>query len=184
MTGISEERAAVVRETMTWLGTAFHHRGRVKATRDTAGGILDRGGVDCAQSIYLIYRAALPRRVPEIAAADRAYAFQWNLSKATAGEEGYLNAVLDHASEIAMSDVRGGDLALFRVGLAWAHGAVVMPPGWPAIAHANLDAGHFMLDRADQGRLARRKVRFFTLWGARPVAQGAPAPVVRRQQDL
>jgi cell wall-associated NlpC family hydrolase len=160
----ASERAAVVREAMTWLGTAFHHRGRVRAVRDAAGRIVDRGGVDCAQSVYLIYRAALPALVPEIAAADGAYAFQWNLSRSTASEEGYLTAVLAHAHEISGDAVGAGDLALFRVGLAWAHGAIVMPPGWPAIAHANIDGGAFMLDRADRGRLARRKIRFFTLW--------------------
>ncbi|HUB95744.1 MAG TPA: hypothetical protein VL993_07500 [Stellaceae bacterium] len=161
---VGAERSAVVREAASWFGTAFHHRGRIKVARDPSGVVIDRGGVDCAQSVYLIYRAALPRRVPEIAAADRPYAFQWNLNKATAGEEGYLTAVLDHAREIALAQVGAGDLALFRVGLAWAHGAIVMPPGWPAIAHANIDAGLFMLDRADEGRLGRCKVRCFTLW--------------------
>lgn len=159
------EREAVTQEALSWLGTAFHHRGRVKAARDAAGKITDKGGVDCAQSIYLIYRAALPARVPEIADAERPYAFAWNLSKPSAAEERYLAAVLDHAREIGRGEVQPGDLALFRWGLAWAHGAIVMPRAWPAIAHANADLGAFMLDRADLGRLARRPVRFFTLWG-------------------
>ena len=164
MSGEGDERADVVREALSWIGTAFHHRGRVKATRDAEGRITDKGGVDCAQSVYLIYRAACPARVPEIAAAERPYAFQWNLSKATAAEEGYLGAALVHAREIARDAVRPGDLALFRWGLAWAHGAIAMPPGWPAVAHANAELGCFMLDRADRGRFARRPVRFFTLW--------------------
>jgi hypothetical protein len=155
-------RAAIVREAESWLGTAFHHRGRVKATRDAPGRIVDKGGVDCAQSIYFIVRAAVPERVPAIASADAAYAFQWNLRKGA--EESYLAAVLDHACEIALERVKPADLCLFRFAHAWAHGAIVMPPGWPAIAHANAFAGLFMLDRADQGRLARRPVRFFTLW--------------------
>jgi cell wall-associated NlpC family hydrolase len=159
------ERAAVVRETLTWRFTAFHHRGRVKATRDEHGLVLDRGGVDCAQSVYLIYRAAVPHLVPEIADADRHYAFAWNLSKETAHEERYLKTVLDHAREVAHA--LPGDLALFQWGLAWAHGAIVVPPGWPAIAHANADAGMFMTDRADAGRLKLRRVRFFSLWGPR-----------------
>jgi hypothetical protein len=40
----------------------------------------------------------------------------------------------------------------------------VMPPGFPTIAHASAEAGLFLLDRADTGRLARRPVRFFSLW--------------------
>jgi hypothetical protein len=159
-----EERDAVVREARSWIGTAFHHRGRVKAKRDPSGAIVDKGGVDCAQSISLIYRASCPARVTEIAAAEIDYAFQWNLSKAGAAEERYLNAVRAHAREVEMASVGPGDLALFRWGLAWAHGAIVMPPRWPAIAHANADAGLFMLDRAEGGRFARRPVRFFSLW--------------------
>lgn len=158
----AEERAAVVREALSWVGTAFHHRGRVKATRDGSGKIIDSGGADCAQSVYLIYRAALPGLVPEIAAADAHYAFQWNLAKAAAEEERYLGAVLEHAREVEKP--LAGDLALFRIGRAFAHGGIVLPPGFPAIAHANADAGLFMLDRADLGRTRARAARFFTLW--------------------
>jgi cell wall-associated NlpC family hydrolase len=162
---VTSERAAVIRETMSWLGTAFHHRGRIKASRDAQGRIVDKGGVDCAQSVYLIYRAAVPAIVPALEAADADYAFAWNLSKETAGEERYLATVLAHAREIERGAARQGDLALYRWGLAWAHGAIVMPPGYPSIAHANANAGLFMLDRADIGKLARRPVRFFSLWG-------------------
>jgi cell wall-associated NlpC family hydrolase len=165
--GEDAQRDAVIRETMSWLGTAFHHRGRIKAIRDAQGKITDKGGVDCAQSVYLIYRAAVPAIVPELAAADADYAFAWNLSKETAGEERYLGVVLDHAHEIERGAARPGDLALFRWGLAWAHGAIIMPPGFASIAHANANAGLFMLDRADNGKLARRPVRFFTLWDDR-----------------
>jgi cell wall-associated NlpC family hydrolase len=156
------KRAAIVREATSWLGTAFHHQGRVKAVRDGSGRIVEKGGVDCAQSIYLIVRAVEPERVPEIAAADANYAFQWNLKKAA--EETYLATVLAHAREIPLARVKPGDLGLFRFAHAWAHGAIVMPPGWPAIAHANAAAGVFMLDRVTEGRLRRRPVRFFTLW--------------------
>jgi hypothetical protein len=161
----SSERAAVVREALSWVGTSFHHRGRVKIALNADGTVIDRGGVDCAQSVYLIYRAACPGRVPEIGQADAHYAFAWNLSRETASQERYLNCVLEHAREVDVGSQ--GDLALFHWGLAWAHGAIVMPPGWPAIAHANADVGLFMLDRAGLGRLRRRAVRFFTLWGPR-----------------
>ena len=155
-------RAAIISETRSWLGTAFHHRGRIKAVRDADGRIVDKGGVDCAQSIYLIARAAVPELVPEMSEADADYAFQWNLRRSA--EETYLAAVRAQAREIVPRDARPGDLALFRFAHAWAHGAVVMPPGWPAIGHANAAAGVFMLDRATEGRLAGRQVRCFTLW--------------------
>jgi cell wall-associated NlpC family hydrolase len=162
------ERAAIVREAASWLGTAFHHQGRVKAVRDGSGRIVEKGGVDCAQSVYLIARAAVPERVPEIRTADTNYSFQWNLPKGA--DETYLATVLAHATEIDLTQVKPGDLALFRFAHAWAHGAIVMPPGWPVIAHANAAAGVFMLDRATEGRLRGRAVRFFSLFPARQAA--------------
>lgn len=153
-------RSAVIAEALSWVGTGFHHMGRLKCRRDATGAIVDRGGVDCAQSVYLIYRAAVPQRVPEFAIAH--YAFAWNLARRTAEQERYLATVLAHAREI--DTPQPGDLALFRMGLAFAHGAIVMPPGWPSIAHATLEAGGFILDRADLGRLSRCRRRFFTVW--------------------
>lgn len=158
------ERGLVTREAASHVGTAFHHRGRIWATKDADGKILDKGGIDCAQSVYFIYRAALSERLPEVVEADAPYIFQWNLSEATARDESYLQTVLKYAREIKREESQPGDLALFRVARAWAHGAIIMPPGFPSIAHANTDAHVFMIDRVESGRLARRPVRFFTLW--------------------
>ena len=160
------QRAAVINEAKTWLGTNFHHRGRIRIVRNSDGTILDRGGVDCAQSVYLIYREAIPDKIPKITAADEAYAFQWNLSRETAGVEGYLTTVLKYATEIERNATKPGDLVLFRIAHAWAHGAIIMPPAFPSIAHASSDDGGFVISLATQGRLSRTKMRFFTLWGA------------------
>ena len=159
----AHERAAVVAEALAWEGTAFHHMGRLKIRRDADGVVLDRGGADCAYATLLIYRAALPHRVPAMEFGY--YAPTWNLSRESAAGERYLATVtaLPGVREVAAGEMPGpGDLALFRGGLAWAHGAIVI--GWPMIAHANAEAGCFMRDRVDQGRLARRPRRFFTFW--------------------
>jgi len=157
------ERAAVVAEALSWEGTAFPHLGRLKIRRGADGAVLDRGGADCAYATLLIYRAALPHRVPAMEFGY--YAPTWNLSRAGAADEPYLATVsaLSGVCEVPAGEAPGpGDLALFRWGLAWAHGAIVIQ--WPVIAHANAEAGCFTRDRADQGRLARRPRRFFTFW--------------------
>lgn len=159
----AELRFKIVAETASWIGTAFHHRGTIKAKKDATGKIVERGGVDCAQSIYRIYRSAMPNMIPEVMpTVESDYKFQWNLSKQSATDEPYLKTVLDLATEIDIKDVTVGDLVLFRVAFAYAHGVVVMPPGWPTVAHANSELGVFMLDRADQGFLKDRKLRAFT----------------------
>ena len=68
-------RAAIVAEAMSWLGTPYAHRQRLKGV-----------GVDCAQLPLAVYRACglLPEVEPE------AYAAQWHLHR---GEELYLDTV-------------------------------------------------------------------------------------------
>lgn len=149
----ANERLAVVAEAKSWIGTPFHHMGWVKGRQ---------GGADCATSTLMIYRAALPHRVPALALDP--YSPQWHLSRGAA--ERYLDTVTSIAgvAEIAMADARPGDLVLYRLGHAWAHGAILMPPGWPQIAHADADAGMFVEGIGDGGRLAGRAKRFFSFW--------------------
>jgi cell wall-associated NlpC family hydrolase len=167
------ERALVVAVAHTWLGTAFHHMGCIKIKRDAAGKVIDRGGADCAYSTMMIYHEALPQRVP---AMDFGYyAAAWNLSKRSAGAETYLRTVLGLDLVREVLEPMPGDLVLYRFGLAWAHGAIVMLPGWPAIAHASIEAKMFTLDAGDQGRLARRQKRFFSFWAPSTAAEGVAA---------
>ena len=148
----AEERRAVVREANTWIGTPFHHMGRVKGRT---------GGVDCAYCCALVYHAALPDRVP---AMDFGYyAPTWNMSKKSAAPERYLATVLALPGVCEVAAPSPGDLALFHWGLAWAHGAVVID--WPVIVHADMNAGFVALVLANEGRLARRQRRFFSFWG-------------------
>jgi cell wall-associated NlpC family hydrolase len=147
------ERRAVIAEARSWEGTPFHHMGRIKGPQ---------GGCDCATSIAAIYHAALPHRVPEMVFGY--YAPGWNLSRAGAAAERYLATVqaIPGVREVALP--LPGDLVLFHWGLAWAHGAVVV--AWPLILHADMSAGKVRGDRADLGRLKRRRVRFFSFWSA------------------
>jgi cell wall-associated NlpC family hydrolase len=161
----SSDRDAVVAEALSWIGTAYHHAGRIKIRRDGAGRVVERGGADCATATYLIYRAALPARVPEIDLGT--WSPQWNLSKQAAEAERYLMTVagMPGVRELARAaEPQPGDFVLYRFAHAWAHGAIVIAPGWPVIVHANGTAGTVMRDRGDAGRLARAPMRFFTFW--------------------
>lgn len=89
------------------------------------------------------------------------------LSRQAAEAERYLMivAAMPGVRELARSsDARPGDFALYRFAHAWAHGAIVVAPGWPAIVHANGTAAMVMRDRGNAGRLARAPMRFFSFW--------------------
>jgi cell wall-associated NlpC family hydrolase len=75
--------------------------------------------------------------------------------------------------------VKPADFVLFKVGKAYAHGAIVMPPGWPRIIHADGLAQCVAYGHGDGGKLAdpRCQPRFFTLW-----PQGADAALERAQR--
>jgi len=156
------ERAAVIAEGLSWIGTLFHHQGRVKIKRAPDGTVIDRGGADCAYSLLEIYHKALPHRVTNMDFGH--YAQTWSMTKAGALSERYLSTVLGIPGVKETSTPKPGDMVLFRVGLAFAHGAIIIEPGWPHIIHANGETRSFMRDVGDQGRLARQQKRFFTFW--------------------
>jgi NlpC/P60 family putative phage cell wall peptidase len=141
---ISEQRAAVVAEAVSWLGTPYHHAGRVKGA-----------GVDCAMLPAEVYRAA--GLIPDFPVAH--YPPDWHLHRDV---ERYLDTVTRHAMEVA-TPTGPGDFLLYRWGRCFAHGAIVVK--WPRIIHAVIHVG-VVLDDGDVGRLASRPRRFFTLWGA------------------
>jgi cell wall-associated NlpC family hydrolase len=147
-----------VAEAREWIGTAYHHMGTVKATRGPDGSIADKGGVDCATLLACVYsRAGVipPVTVPY-------YPRDWHMHRSA---ERYLAFVLDHATEIDEAAAMAGDVVLYRFGRAYAHGAIVVDPGWPAIVHAKWSSDLVHEDHGDLGDLADRPRRFFTLWG-------------------
>jgi cell wall-associated NlpC family hydrolase len=132
-------RHAVIEAAQGWLRTPYHHMGRVKG-----------GGTDCLMLLAEIYEAAgvIPRvEVPF-------YPPDWNLHREA---ERYLEGLMGYAREIS-GPPRTGDVAVFKFGRCYAHGAVVV--SWPRLIHAWCDAGVVYAD-ADQPPLAGRPVRFF-----------------------
>ena len=143
------QRARVVAEARAWCGAAYHHMARVKPNP----GACERGATDCAQLLACVYRAA--GLVPELPLEY--YPPDWHLHR---GLERYLNKVTEHAREIHVPGP--GDLALWRWGRCFAHGAIVT--AWPRVVHAMAGIGVLEEDIERNGVFRGRPRRFFTLW--------------------
>jgi|SRR5579872_717175 len=178
------ERAAVIRYAQEWLRTPYHHGGRVKGA-----------GVDCAMLLAEVYaEAGLVRHL-----AIPHYPPDWHLHR---DAERYLGVLLDHAVEylpviaspqgeaiqagslrrnaprdddksiMPRRPILPADIALWRFGRCFSHGAIVVD--WPIVIHAYLGRGCVLedaakaewLSRIGEGRDAQarlRPVKFFTL---------------------
>jgi len=147
-----QQRRAVAAEAQSWLGTPYHHMGRLKGV-----------GVDCAMLPAEIYEACglIPRQ--EVAF----YPMDWNLHQ---GGERYLAQVLEHAAEVEAP--HPGDLVLWRFGRCLAHGAIVLD--WPRIIHAVVRVGVVLDDGESPSLLHQRQDgrprerHFYSLWRKRP----------------
>ena len=143
MSDIAALRRAVVREAESWIGTPFHHAARVKGA-----------GIDCLMLLAEIYQRAgvcghidPPFYVPD-----------WHLHR---DAERYSEGLLDYAREIA-GPPEPGDIALFRFGRTFSHGAIVTC--WPRLIHAYWAIGVVHGD-ATLHPLKSRTARFFTPFG-------------------
>jgi cell wall-associated NlpC family hydrolase len=140
----AEQRARVVAEARTWIGTPYHHHADLKGV-----------GVDCAMILVRVYSTC--GIIPAI--DPRPYPTQWHLHQS---EERYLGWVCQFGWEIE-GPPQPGDLAVFRFGRCYAHSGIVVD--WPTLIHAWHQSG-CEYGSADDGRLAGRPVRFFSLWEA------------------
>jgi len=135
----------VVAEARGWLGTGYHHMGRIKGV-----------GVDCLMLLAEVYEAAglIDRVEPP------RYPRDWMLHRS---EELYLGGLLTRTHEVAAPGP--GDIALFRFGRCYSHAAIVIE--WPQVIHAYAKERGVVLGDASLGALGEpaREVRFFSLWG-------------------
>jgi hypothetical protein len=82
------------------------------------------------------------------------YPPDWNVHR---DAERYIQGLMRYAHEIG-GPPRSGDVAVFRFGRCFAHGAIVV--SWPRLIHAWCDAGVVFAD-GGQPPLIGRQVRFF-----------------------
>jgi NlpC/P60 family putative phage cell wall peptidase len=135
-----DDRRRVVNEAKSWIGTPFHHAARVKGA-----------GVDCLMLLAEVYEKA-----GIVAPVDPPfYVPDWHLHR---DAERYMEGLLHYARPFDGPPLPG-DIALFRFGRTFSHGAIVAD--WPRIVHAYWNIGVVHGD-ALLYPLAGRPVRFFT----------------------
>lgn len=134
--------SAVVEEARTWLGTPYHHQGRIKGV-----------GVDCAMILCDVFHAA--GLIPYI--DPRPYPPDWHMHRS---EERYLSWVEKYADPVETPEP--GDVALYRFGRTISHGAIVV--AWPTIIHAYRGEGVVLAD-GEKGVLEGRLAGFWRIRG-------------------
>lgn len=138
-------RQQVCVEALTWLRTPYHHHGDIKGV-----------GTDCAMLLVRIYTAA------GLVPADldpRPYSTDWHLHR---GEEKYLSWVDRYGTRVEAP--QPGDVALWRFGRTYSHGAIVLDEHG-SIIHAYRDAGFVVLGSLHESQLASRPHVFYSING-------------------
>ncbi len=144
-----EERDRVDRVVREWLGTKYHDHGGVKG-----------GGTDCAKLLKCVYVEAGVMEPFDIAH----YAPQHLLHQE---EEQYLSYVSARGREITEAEAKPGDMVLFKVGKVYAHGAIIVKPGWPHIIHAHYAVRCVIDGNGRNPHLGTPVlgIKFFSPWG-------------------
>jgi cell wall-associated NlpC family hydrolase len=151
-----EERARVVAVARQWLRTPYRHASRVKGS-----------GADCLTLLAEVFSEAGLISRPVIPY----YPHDWHLHR---DAERYTAGLLQYTHEITGPPLPG-DIALWKFGRCFSHGAIVVE--WPVIIHAyvgractieNADAAvwlsHIGENTGDRGKPRPR--RFFSIWGS------------------
>lgn len=114
----ADVRTAIVAEARSWVGTPYHHHGRVKGV-----------GVDCAQILLAVYADALGL-APSFDVGQ--YSTQWHLHRS---EEIYLEW-LSRAGARQVDEPQPGDIAMFQFGRTFSHSAIHTGDGLVVHAYA------------------------------------------------
>jgi cell wall-associated NlpC family hydrolase len=144
----SGARSAIVSEALSWISTPYHDHGTIKG---------QKGGVDCAQLIkHVMLNVGVVDDFP-----ISYYSPQHFLHS---NEERYLAIVRGFAREITKDEALPGDIVLYRIGRVYAHGAIIIDPGWPHIVHAWSAARMVQRSLGDQQSLGApwREPKFFS----------------------
>ena len=138
----------MVAEALTWLGTSYHHRARVKGA-----------GVDCGQLLAAVFEGA--GVLPHVDPGE--YPHDWMLHR---DGERFLGLVERYARKIE-GPPRPGDIVLYRYGRCISHGAIVVE--WPQVVHAYAVPGEVVLEDALANlQLDERRVGFWSMWAIQP----------------
>jgi cell wall-associated NlpC family hydrolase len=134
-------RENVVQAAKEWLGTPYHHQGRVKGA-----------GVDCATLLCEVYEAV--GLVPHIDPTP--YPPDWHMHR---DSERYLGWVQQYGKEIETPEI--GDVVVWKFGRCFSHGAIYIGNG--LIIHSYIGQG-VRYEKIDAEVFRGRAVKYFTLW--------------------
>lgn len=138
-----EQRVMVCAEARTWLGTKYHHHGRVKGA-----------GVDCAQILCAVYEAC--GVVPHIDPGW--YARDWHMHRS---EEVYAQWMALYCNPLPCREaLLPGDAVLFRFGRCYSHGAILLEDG--NLIHSYIGRG-VVLSTFNEEPLQGRESTYWTL---------------------
>jgi len=143
-----EQRAAAVAEAISWIGTRWEHRCRVKGS-----------GVDCAMFLAEVFeRAGIIARfdAPE-------YVHDAHLHQDAERLQAEIERVAVRRPE--GETPQPGDIVLFRYGRALSHAAIVV--AWPRVVHAQLRHGVILDDVQANSDLSGRMAGTWNPWGER-----------------
>lgn len=143
------QRAAVVVEAHTWVGTPYHNCADIK-----------RVGVDCGM---LLVRVFVDSGL--CAPFDpRPYPVDWHLHRS---EERYLGFIFDRAHEV--SRAQPGDVMVLRYGRCYSHGGIVTAARPLTLVHAYYPARRVVEEEVARNAVladSARQPRFFSLWAS------------------
>jgi NlpC/P60 family putative phage cell wall peptidase len=134
-------RERVVAEARSWIGTPYHHRGRIKGV-----------GVDCAQLLIGVYAAV--GLIGDFETGE--YPQDWAMHR---DDEDFLHWVVAKGGR-EVQRALPGDVLLFRYGRCYSHGAIALDDDY--MVHSYQGRGVELVER-DEFRLKRFAA--FTLIG-------------------
>jgi cell wall-associated NlpC family hydrolase len=140
-----DQRAAVVREACTWIGTPYQHQAGVKGA-----------GADCGMLLARVFVNAglVPTFDPR---SGEGYSDQWFLHR---DEERYLAFVQQYAAPIETPMF--GDIVVFLYGRTFSHGAIVV--SWPMVVHASAPARCVLMEDIEKSPFAGKTRKSFSVW--------------------
>jgi cell wall-associated NlpC family hydrolase len=145
------QRAAVVAEARSWIGTPYHNCADLKGV-----------GVDCGMLLVRVFvdLDLCPRFDP------RPYPVDWHLHRS---EERYLGFIFDRSAETAAP--LPGDVMVLRYGRCYSHGGIVTAAKPLRIVHAYYQTRMVIEDDVSRNSVLAdpaRKPRFFSVWAKQP----------------
>lgn len=130
---------AVIKEANSWVGTPYHHHGRLKGV-----------GVDCAMLLAEVFERAgvVPHVDPGV------YPPQFGMHRS---EEQFIGFVERYGQEV-MFPTPGG-VVLFKYGRCFSHGGIVVEND--LFVHAVLKAGMVLKSALNEPEYAERECKFY-----------------------